>query len=1757
VDPVRFDPTGTRLDPELVDRLDPMFHLALAAASQAWAEVNVDLADLGRAGVVFGNIVLPTETASALSLDRLGAAFEERLGIAPGPPAPFEPRNAFPAGLPAAVVAEAFGLGGVAYTLDAACGSSLYALKLAVDELRSGRADLMITGGVSRPDALYTQMGFSQLRALSPRGRAAPLDHRADGLIVGEGAGMFVLKRLGDAIGSDRIYGVIAGMGLSNDVHGDLMAPDSEGQLRAMRAAYERAGWSPADVDLIECHATGTPRGDAVEIASLRALWGQTGWRAGQCAIGSIKANIGHALTAAGAAGLLKVLLALKYQTLPPTANFECPSPQSELDHGPFRVLTRAEPWPARDAGHPRRAAISGFGFGGINAHVLIEEWVPADRHRSARRRFPAALPSEPVPIAIVGMAARVGMHEGPAAFGQLVFGRDDGAPDLRIRSLDIPVGRFRVPPRELEDMLPQQSLMLHVAAQAIADAGWDERLASRTGVLVGIGLDLNTTNFYLRWAMAAKAHRWHRDLRMAFSPDRLTTWIDDLREAAGPALSANRTMGSLGGVVASRIARAFRIGGPSFTVSCDETSGMQALAVGVEWLRRGELDAAIVGAVDFAGDDRTALARRALGSPHPDTADSAFCLVLKRLDDARRGGDRIAAVIRDVATSTGDGGVRTVEYGAATGLAAVLGAAAGLSDQIRPATGAGGGGRGRPARFWPRNRGDGPRLEIVETPSVGGRVTRVVLEEGPTGGVRAGSPPSRSGVQARLCRSGLFALECPDERSLLERIGQLEDLVRASGDVRVDSLARRWWQGHHQHPRAPLGLAIVADGVDPLRDLLQQARRWARDPRADLDRGPAGGTIHVPRPRMPRGVALVYPGLGNFFDGMGRELGLLWPDVLRRQEAENRSLRDQLAPEVWWDYPLPRAFADLREPILGQVCLGSLVTDILLGHAIRPDAAIGYSMGESAALVALRAWRDRDELTSRLRSSPLFATELAGRCDAARRDWEISPGEPVAWIAGVVPRPAEDAAQAIAAAGAGRVYVLIRNTADETVIGGERSAVGRVVRALRCPWLELPAVGTVHCEIGRRVEAEYRALHDVETVAPPGIAFYSGVTGRRYDVDRRTAAGAIAAQASQPIDFAGTIEAAHADGIGLFIEVGPGSSCTRMIGRILEGRPHVATSACRPDRDAFAAVLEALADAIAQRQPVDLSSLYDGDEDQVPDPATPARGMIRVAVGPVDFRVPAPPGRLATTMEPTVPTHSENGMVFAHAPTPQAGAPTLPLPSPLEPLAGPLHDAEWARLEAHRAFLRVAQGTSDLIARHLAFQFELLGRVQDVGWAQPTGTRHGGPVGRAEPRSAPPTLHGADAVLYDRRQCLQLAVGSVAAVFGPEFAEVDRFATRVRLPDEPLMLVDRIVALVGTPRSLEHGRIVTEHDVRPGAWYLEDDRAAACVAMEAGQADLVLSGYLGVDFVTQGRSFYRLLDANVTFHRRLPVVGDALRYDIRITKFFRQGTTILFRFEYDATVAGKPLITMRDGCAGFFTAEELASGRGITPGGLRSRLRPEPAVSRPADFVPADPTRLEDDAVESLRRGDLASAFGAPFDGLTIADPVSLPGDLMATVRRVPALDPAGGPAGLGSIRAEADVRPGDWYMACHFVDDRVMPGTLMYECCLHALRILLMRLGWVGPRGRVAFEPVPGVANRLKCRGQITEATRRVTYEVAIKERGYRPEPYAIADALIVADGKPIVSVTDLALQLSGALREGLERLWADAARGERSIR
>ena len=404
----------------------------------------------------------------------------------------------------------------------------------------------------------------------------------------------------------------------------------------------------------------------------------------------------------------------------------------------------------------------------------------------------------------------------------------------------------------------------------------------------------------------------------------------------------------------------------------------------------------------------------------------------------------------------------------------------------------------------------------------------------------------------------------------------------------------------------------------------------------------------------------------------------------------------------------------------------------------------------------------------------------------------------------------------------------------------------------------------------------------------------------------------------------------------------------------------------------------------------------------------------------------------------------------------------------------------------------------------------------------------------------------------------MEFAIGSAAKVLGPEFAEVDAYPARVRLPDEPLMLVDRILSVEGRKGGLGSGRIVTEHDVCDAAWYLDGGRAPVCISVEAGQADLFLCAYLGIDLAVKGKRTYRLLDATVSFHRGLPRPGDTIRYEIEIEKFVRQGDTYLFFFSFEGYIGATHLITMTGGCAGFFTEQEVVRSGGIIP---TPRDRQPLEGRRVADWrdLAAVPEieSYSDAGLEALREGRLDDCFGADFEGMALAPSLRLPGGRMHLIDRILSLDPRGGRYGLGLIRAEADIHPDDWFLTCHFVDDRVMPGTLMYECCGHTLRVFLQRIGWISANPDACYEPQSGLQSVLKCRGPVTPATRHVIYEVEISEIGYGPEPYAVADAHMFADGHRIVRFRDMGMKMSGVSRREIESLWdARAHKGSGTV-
>ncbi|MFO1398994.1 MAG: beta-ketoacyl synthase N-terminal-like domain-containing protein [Burkholderiales bacterium] len=401
-----FDPTAYGIMPVAAQGAEPDQLLALDVAVAAMRDAGYESRPFARAktSVIVGRgnylgpgiVRLVNLTRGAQQLvDALGTllpelppervaevkrAFQARCGI-------YGPDTAIGLvpNLVASRIANRLDLAGSAYTVDAACASTLVAVDHACRELGEGAADMAIVGGVHLCHDMAFWSVFSQLGALSRSQKIRPFDRNADGLLIGEGVGMVVLKRLADARrDDDRIYAVIRGTGVASDGRDvSLLTPRVEGQALALTRAWQAAGLEPATVGLVEAHGTATQAGDTAELATLARIFGTCDAPSARVPLGSVKSMIGHAMPAAGAAGLIKAALAVYHGVRPPTLH--CDDPLPALAQTRFRIPLAAEPWEDR----LRRAAVNAFGFGGINAHVILDGAEPVAaraRHGDARR---------------------------------------------------------------------------------------------------------------------------------------------------------------------------------------------------------------------------------------------------------------------------------------------------------------------------------------------------------------------------------------------------------------------------------------------------------------------------------------------------------------------------------------------------------------------------------------------------------------------------------------------------------------------------------------------------------------------------------------------------------------------------------------------------------------------------------------------------------------------------------------------------------------------------------------------------------------------------------------------------------------------------------------------------------------------------------------------------------------------------------------------------------------------------------------------------------------------------------------------------------------------------------------------------------------------------------------------------------------------------------------------------------------------------
>ncbi len=360
-------------------------------------------------------------------------------------------------------IANRFDLMGANFTIDAACASALIAVDLGARDLLTGRCDLALVGGVHLATHVPFLAILCQLNALSRRSEIRPFDKEADGTLPGEGVGVVVLKRTEDAErDGDRIYALVKGIGIASDGRGQgLLAPRVEGEELALRRAYDIAGISPETIELIEAHGTATPVGDLAEIQALARVFGPRKKSLPTVAIGAVKSMIGHLMPAAGIAGLIKAALAVYHKVLPPTLHCDVPDPKFELEKTPLYINTETRPWIHGSRDRPRRAGVSAFGFGGINAHVVLEEH-PSSLQIGGPRR-PLAWETE---VFIIQGGARQDLVEEARRLDRFL----ETTPGVNLKDLAF----------TLNTELEQGSLHLAVVASSVEDLRQKLALAGR-----------------------------------------------------------------------------------------------------------------------------------------------------------------------------------------------------------------------------------------------------------------------------------------------------------------------------------------------------------------------------------------------------------------------------------------------------------------------------------------------------------------------------------------------------------------------------------------------------------------------------------------------------------------------------------------------------------------------------------------------------------------------------------------------------------------------------------------------------------------------------------------------------------------------------------------------------------------------------------------------------------------------------------------------------------------------------------------------------------------------------------------------------------------------------------------------------------------------------------------------------------------------------------------------------------------------------
>ncbi len=1785
----KFDPTGYQLDSTFLQEQDKLYQWSLFVAKEGLKDAGyLDKDILRRCGVILGNLSFPTLSShkrlSNLYTDNVEVQLRKILKDDTFELPHHSQENAKQQILdytPSGMVAEALGLGGTHYALDAACATSLYAIKLACDELNAGKADMMLAGAVCASDQLFIHMGFSIFHAYSASDKKfVPLDKDSAGLVSAEGAGMVVLKRLEDAErDGDNILGVIGGIGLSNDGQGKfLLSPNPKGQQLAFERAYAQYDTEPQNTSYLECHATGTPLGDVTEINSISDFFAK--YKALPL-LGSVKSNMGHLLTAAGMTGLLKVLAAIRHEVIPPNINLQEPVQADNQWISDEQMITKPTLW--KD--DQKQAGINSFGFGGTNAHMIVQNY--------QTNKYPIAASKQNEKLAsmsIIGMDAHFGDCDGLEAFSDTIYygkqhlkplppnrwkgfeenknilsqyGLQNGEvpPGAYLEDFEIDLLRYKIQPKEAETLEPQQALILKVADKAIKDAGLSP--SKNIAVLIAMESELAIHHYLARWDMswqleeALEQNGIQLDAEQKTELEKATRNSVYFREGAQ---TPSQHTSFVGNIMASRIAALWDFSGPAFTVSCAEQSVFKAIDIAQLMLSNDEVDAVVVGGVDLSGGLENVLLRNQKNKVNQNAKPSialdqsnegwivgegAGAIVLCKSDNTK--GKKVYATIDgSTPAKTANQGIGYIELAstgivkedkkelaflksntskqpvalgsvksnightfAASGIAAIIKTALCVSEKFIPAIP----NWSAPIEetffeqanyYFPTQSRPWLLKDNITT-------RKALVNDGIGNVLQIRESISAENIHPQIRRrefTSLFILRGNDNKALLHQISALEIALESKTDL-ADIAA-----SFYKTSKTKTGYTLVL--VSKTRkDLANEISFFKGKFQNSLTNGM---TIKTPKgsyftnsPIGQKGkVTFVYPGSSTAYTGLGRNAFRAFPHLHKYYE-EKLGYLDNF---IWSDFLYPRQIRkDATPPAIQSHAIAMMSVGVfhsaLYTHVLRdmlqcePDVALGYSMGECSSMwYSLGVWDPNN--SSHFQSSPIFQDRFAGDLFNLADHWGVSSEEAKANWVSLILMTSKENVQPLLADYPG-VYLSFINSPNEVIISGNKATCYQIAERIGCQSMPLPFQNVIHHEFCRVEEEGLWAMHNFTIHEKPNIQFYSSVQNGYLPIESAKIAHNSTEVCCRSVDFPASVEQVYEDGARIFIELGANATCTGWIGQILKDREHLALSMDIKGKHIADTITSAVAMLTSHQIALDLQTLFVAEEVTSKEKSF----YKKINLGGKRIASVFKEASLVSLFEKVQVKEKE--LALQHASPSNDYTDTLPSFQPTVALQNKQSNS-----------IKITKKNMSLDTVSSAPSTTTTSKIGENGL-------------RLQNFENGEQLQGKN-IVFSQADLEEFAKGKIANVFGQEYSIIDTYSRRVMLPMYPYLLVSRVTGLNGKRGEFVPSTMQTEYDIPYNAWFTTDRQIPWAVSVESGQCDLLLISYLGIDFENKGNLVYRLLDCTLTFVDDLPFEGQTLRYDISINSFVRNGENLLFFFSYRCYVEDRLVLKMDNGCAGFFRDEQLEDGNGVVYSEDENAKRTNAKKRHFTPLLNTHKTTFSKADLQHLINGHPELCFDDESYFPNSRNPsLSLPPEKILMIDRITSVDLNGGAYGLGSIVAEKDLHPDDWYFPCHFRDDEVLAGSLQAEGGGNLLRFFMLLLGLQRLTKDARYQPIFDLPQKVRCRKQVTPSKdTKLIYKLEIKEIGLIPNPYVIGDLEIISDGVVTVHFENLGLQL-----------------------